>query len=529
MSRKLLSIFLIVLIILPAFVHAEEKEYQRIEQIPVSQNYNYTSHVEDFRITLGKYVSAFKYGIYLGPHLPPAEYSLSYQGDVMIEINFTLDFNMFVYGASDYYIYIPILNPEGNIAMHIRIDNFTFLDDDYFAYGGWNRDGMNFSALAEHNLIYYLPNIGYILHNTFYPLQSEIPHTLQISIHCFTNEPIRLLLSQEETSLNSTIAVGTYFYRQDYSDLQVTNSISGIPIAMAFLATEGLTQFGLGAVELPGDLGLYINYLSSVGGKYATLDMPYHFAKPDWVVINYTWDAPSGGYNKQITAFVKNFIIQSTDTLLATPATGSYVGANFTVYPEYSKNYIVFVSTQKQNLNVAIYDCTTKKIWKYYDYGNYIVARIKLTDDRYVALNSSTWTISRAQFAKMALQNAVLLQYYDLEEHTKGPLATEIVYMANLLEAKELIVSGARQLKSNYVGFTTYLNLFKDKLESFGKIIWQTLLKFWGYITREIMLFWSWIAPVLQLALYFIFVLGVMFLMKYLSKILARGDANATA
>lgn len=93
--------------------------------------------------------------------------------------------------------------------------------------------------------------------------------------------------------------------------------------------------------------------------------------------------------------------------------------------------------------------------------------------------------------------------------------------IANLAEASLLIQGGARQIDSRIVGFATFINELTN-LDKFGKIVWQTLLKFWGYITKELNLFWEWIAPVLELALYFVFVIGVMFLMKYLSKLLSR-------
>ena len=522
MWKKVAVTLLISLLLVPSFVNAEEKEAQEIRQIPVSQNYEYTSNVTDFRDTLSNYKSIFKQGIYAGPHLPPAKFMFSHAGDVVIEINLKLGFNVFVYGASDYYIYIPILNPEGDIAMHIRIDDFTFLDDNYFAYGGWSRDGMNYSVLAEHDLICYIPEYGYIIHNPFYPLDSQKTHKLEIAVHIFTSEPLQLLLSQEESSIieSTIIKIGSYFYRQDYSDLRgIESTVSDIPIAIAFLATQGLTEFGMGAVELPSSLGLYIPFLSSVGDKYVTLDMPYHFTKPSWVIIEYGWDAPTGYTEKKREAFVKNFLLQSTDTKLKEPATGEYSGAEFTIYPKSQQSYMIFVTTEEQNANAEIYDRITNDTWGS-DYASYIVLNIGLTDNRYVALNSSNWKISKAEFAMMALENALLLQHYDLE-HSRGPLANFIVPIANLAEASLLIQGGARQIDSRIVGFATFINELTN-LDKFGKIVWQTLLKFWGYITKELNLFWEWIAPVLELALYFVFVIGVMFLMKYLSKLLSR-------
>ena len=311
------------LLIIPGLVHAEEKEVQEIKQIPVSnQNYNYTSQAEDFRDTLSKQLSIFSAGIYSGPHLPPVNFALSYGGDVQIIVNLQLPFDVFTYGASDYYIYIPILNPPSDIDMYIKIDSFTFLDDNYFAVNGWYKDGMNFIILNAHGLIYYTPE-GYIIHNPFLPLTSSDTHTLEISIHDYTSSPIKLRLSQSNLTIidSDTVKIGTFINR-NHNDFHVDRTINDIPLAVAFLATQGLTSFGLGAVELPGSLGIYVFTHTSTGGQYATIDMPVHFSKPDYLTVNYTWDDINGTYNKHINAYVKNFVIHSTDTKLKVPASG---------------------------------------------------------------------------------------------------------------------------------------------------------------------------------------------------------------
>ena len=542
--RRLVVAVLVAMILLPGLVRAEEVEAQKIEQIPAgATNYNYTSNATDFRDILSEHLSVFKTGIYSGPHLPPAKFALSYAGDVKLSITFQLGINVFVYGASDYYIYLPVLNSPGTVAMHITLDDFTFLDDDYFSAKGWYRDGMNYSVLAMHHLIYYFPDVGYILHNPFYPLTSNENHTLTIAIHPITDSPIIFDLMQEQSEIvkNLTLQIGRYI-NNDWNDFHSEKTVTA-PLALAFLATEGITQFGLGAVTLPGNLGIYQYLLTASGDKYATIDMPFHFPAGDYVTINYTWDAPTRVYNKQVQAYVKNFVLQSTDTKIAVPSSGSYSEASFVVYPENEyRNYTVFVTVQKQHINLFLYDRThtvknpnaqsfdknvSQYTWAYTDYASHIVTNLTLTNDRYVALNASNWEISRYQFALLAMQNAILLQYYDLEEHSKGPYATFLKYVASLGEAEELIKSGAHQLQSRWVGFSTYLNLFSKKLRNIGNIIWQTLLRFWGYIVHEAFLFWSWIAPVLQLAIYFVFVISLMVAMKYLGKILNRREESA--
>ena len=546
--RKVLAAILVMVLLLPGLVRAEEVEAQKIEQIPAgASQYNYTSNATDFREELSSHLGVFSTGIYSGPHLPPAKFALSYAGDVKLTAVFQLGLNVFVYGASDYYIYLPVLNAPGTIAMHIKIDDFTFLDDDYFTAKGWYRDGMNYSVLSMHHLVYYFPGVGYVLHNPFLPLSSNENHTLTVAIHPITDSPIIFNLMQEQSELIQNLSLGIgRFNANDWNNFDQEIEKFGLPIALGFLATEGITQFGLGAVNLPGDLGIYQYLLTSTGDKYATIDMPLHFLAGDYVTINYTWEAPSGDYNKnQTNAYVKNFVIQSTDTKLHNPAAGEYSGASFVVYPENEhRNYTVFVTTQKQHLNVYLYDNShkvqnsnapsfdkniSKYTWAYTDYASHIVTNLTLTDDRYVALNSSSWRISRYSFALLALQNAILLQYYDLEEHSKGPLASFLEYGASLGEVKELIKSEAKQLQSRYVGFSTPLNHFKKKIKDIGEIIWETLLRFWGYIVKQVLLFWSWVAPVLQLAIYFIFLISLMMVMKYLGKILNRREQHANS
>ena len=545
MIRKFLVLLLISLLLIPSMVHAEEKEYQTVQQIPVvNQNYNYTLQIEDFRDKLASYNANFSTGIYTGPHLPPVLFSLSYTGCIEITAPFQLGFDMFTYGASDYYIYIPILNPPNSIAMKIEIghepDNWIFLEDKYFD----DASKIDYSMLQTHHLIEYIPNLGYILHNPFFPLKSEKTYYLNISIYPYTTTPLEIYLTQENTATfgNITVEIGTHF-TSVYKDLAgIMKKISGVPLAFAFLATQGLTSFGLGAVELPGDLGLELwNDNDPLMGKFATLNMPYHFTTPDEVIINYTWTAPASGTDvniqqKQITAFVKNFIIHSTDTVIDDRG-GEYPHyAKFIIYPlSMQKNYIIFVSTNahfwgsdpENYTRISIYDRTQNKTL--FD-DDYIIGSINPTKDRYVALNSSTWTISRLEFAQMALQNALLLQYYDLQ--STSPLGSIAGFYANIAQMIELTKAGARKLGSNIIniGFTTNLNLpnIKNTLQQLGHIVWQTLLKFWNYVTRELMLFWNWIAPVLQLALYFIFIIGVMVLMKYLSKIFIRRERNAS-
>ena len=538
-----LSILFISLLITPSFVNGEERTpiFVQQKQIGMPDTVNYTSNTTDFRDKLTNISKVFGEGVYLGPHLPVVDTKLKFIGSVQLIFNISLTSDIFGFGASDYYIYLPILNPPTSFDMAITIrksndgalQTFTVVQDNYFESYGGVVTGPPYSQASSLHMIKYVPKWGYFIHPIIFPLLTNSYYILKVSLHFKNQDPLEIFLSQENLPYISSyrVKLGYLFSNKKVSQITLEtqqelydDSSNYIKPALSFVFLDGVTQFGVGAVTLPGNVGVWTNYSVSSGtpnGSYATLDMPVHMQYPSYLHLNYSYKSGGNINHRDYDAFVKNYIIHSTDGKVDVPAAGSIDGPyHFLIYPKYPyMNYTVFIQSYKYTDNIVhLYDVKSNTVTR--TSADWIITKIRFTADRYVALNSSNWEISRAQFVHMAMDNALLINYYEWA-NTKGPLYSVFGMLGSWAEEQRLIADGAKVTAQHY-GITKLLFGLDVNAPNLFEILKEVLMEFWNYIVQGFNALIKWLNPVLQLAVYFLIIISLAISMKYLAQTLRR-------
>ncbi len=525
-------------------VNAAYPSIQEIKQLPISDSakvqYINADNYTDFMKQLADIDSDFNAGVYAGPHFPPVYIKLKYVSEIRIITKLSLSPDVFGYGASDYYLYIPILNDPSTIQMLIFIEDaqtyeyspeptyhkaLVIVKDDYFKAFYENDPslmltGANYSTLYKFGLVRYDPSYGYFFHPLIFPLVANKDYVLEIDLHFVQQEPLKTLFAVDQDSLfgDTVLQTGDTFLNTEIEYISLSNmkSYTIPPLAYAMSFHEGLSACGIGGVALPPNLAMQIKFYVAIQNNYSTLEMPFYLYLP--AQINIEWDYKSGNVSKNEShdPFVKHFILDST-AYKVDGGGDTYDGPYYCTISSES-NFVVFVNPlQTINLEKNVYFISSSGKLS----GNYakaIIFNLESTENRYVALNSTTWTISREEFVKIAKTHAAHIFFYEFK-HAKVLVAAPLFHMlGDYMDEKDAISITASRFPESSLGFK--INFPEDPFAKIIKVIKQIAIK----IINVIQKIWNWftngLSKLFEITTFFVIIITGMLTLKYISKAL---------